>query len=125
MSDAFKVHGSFANTRAFLRRMESLQAYIAVEKMAVKGVQALQAYTPMETGLTAVSWDYEIIDGEDFQIIWKNTNIVGDVNVAVILQYGHGTGTGGYVVGRDYINPALEPIFNEIRDTVWKAVTSA
>ena len=125
MSDTFKVHGSFANIRAFLRRMESLQAYITVEKMAVKGVQALQAHTPMETGLTAVSWDYEIIDGEDFQIIWKNTNIVGDVNVAVILQCGHGTGTGGYVVGRDYINPALEPIFNEIRDTVWKAVTSA
>ena len=87
---------------------------------------ALQAHTPVDSGITANSWSYEIKDdGTNLQIIWTNDNVNDGVNIAIILQYGHGTGTGGYVVGRDYINPAMQPTFDKISDRVWKAVTSA
>lgn len=110
---------------AFLKSMQNLQAP-SVEALAQRGVDALRAATPVESGLTAQSWGYEIEqkNGAIF-ISWTNSNIVNGVNVAVILQYGHGTGTGGYVSGQDYINPAIKPIFDEIANELWKKVTSA
>ena len=89
------------------------------------GVAALMANTPQDTGKTADSWRYEIhYEGGDVVIAWCNDNVNDDVNIAVILQYGHGTGTGGYVEGRDYINPAMLPTFDWIAEEAWKEVTS-
>ncbi len=117
--------GSTAKTMAFLKNMQNLQTP-SVEALAQRGVDALRAATPVESGLTAQSWGYEIEEknGAIF-ISWTNSNIVNGVNIAVILQYGHGTGTGGYVSGQDYINPAIKPIFDEIANELWKKVTSA
>ena len=124
---SFTVSGSTNKTMNFLRKMQSTQnLYSGLESIAQRGVAALQAATPVESGLTAASWGYEIeIEGDSVKIHWINSNNNGGVNVAVILQYGHGTGTGGYVSGRDYINPAIKPIFDEIANDVWKKVTSA
>lgn len=100
--------------------------YMAVlHKYGQEGVQALSEATPLETGETSTSWNYEISeDSRGISIIWNNTHVNDGVNIAVILQYGHGTGTGGYVEGIDYINPALRPIFEDIADAIWKEVTS-
>ena len=106
--------------------MQKPDLYSGLTGLAQRGVAALQASTPKESGLTAASWDYEIeTKGDITKITWINTHTVDGVNIAIILQYGHGTGTGGYVSGRDYINPAIKPIFDEISDEVWKKVTLA
>ena len=90
------------------------------------GVSALSSATPIDTGKTAASWGYEIESDDDgTRIIWTNSNVNKNVNIAIILQYGHGTGTGGYVQGRDYINPAMQPVFDQIADAVWREVTKA
>lgn len=124
MSGWFTVSGSFKNTFSFLRRAMSREAFASLHAFGNEGVAALAAHTPADTGITASSWTYEIEDdGSDIRIIWKNTNVNQGVNIAVILQYGHGTGTGGYVAGRDYINPAMKPTFDKISDRVWRAVT--
>lgn len=124
MSGWFTVSGSFNRTFAFLRRAKSREAFASLSAFGQEGVAALAAHTPADTGITASSWTYEIEDdGSDIRIIWKNTNVNQGVNIAVILQYGHGTGTGGYVAGRDYINPAMKPTFDKISDRVWRAVT--
>lgn len=87
------------------------------------GVQALEQATPKRTGFTASSWYYEIVENDaGVSIQWKNRNVQNGVNVAVLLQYGHGTGTGGYVEGIDYINPAMRPIFETIADKAWEAI---
>lgn len=120
--------GSTKNTQAFLDSMRHIDSDIrnAMEKAGQRGVDALAAATPVESGLTATSWSYEIeSDGVTTTIFWVNTNTYSGVNVAIILQYGHGTGTGGWVQGRDYINPAIQSIFDDIADDVWKKVTSA
>ena len=97
-----------------------------LDRYGQMGVDALASATPLDSGETASSWGYEIQrSGKSFSISWTNTNTNGSVNVAIILQYGHGTGTGGYVPGRDYINPAIRPVFDKIADGVWKVVTSA
>lgn len=90
------------------------------------GVDALANATPKESGRTASSWRYEIkVSGGRYSIEWYNTHIVNGANIAILLQYGHGTGTGGYVAGYDYINPAIRPIFDKISDEVWKRVRNA
>lgn len=90
------------------------------------GVRALAAATPAGSGKTAESWGYEIVEGAgSLSIYWKNTNVNDGVNIAVILQYGHGTRNGGYVEGIDYINPAIQPIFKEMADEAWKEVISS
>ena len=90
------------------------------------GADALANATPIDTGLTASSWSYEIVEDDGgATIYWKNSNVVKGVSIAVILQYGHGTGTGGYVEGIDYINPALRSIFEGIADDAWKEVTGS
>ena len=87
---------------------------------------ALSAATPVDSGLTATSWIYKIIqNGSTISIVWENSNVQKGVNIAIILQYGHGTRNGGYVSGRDYINPALKPIFDKMADAAWKEVTSS
>ena len=89
-------------------------------------MSALAAATPLESGKTASSWTYEIQNGASgSRITFSNTHINNGVNIAIILQYGHGTGTGGWVEGRDYINPAIRPVFDNIADAVWKEVTRA
>jgi hypothetical protein len=91
-----------------------------------QGVAALSAATPLETGLASHSWTYEVAKtGGGYTITWLNTDVESGFPVAIMLQYGYGTGTGGYVQGRDYINPAMRPIFDSIAEKVWKAVTSA
>lgn len=119
--------GSTDRTRRFLDKMSRPQSlFEALDGYGRRGVEALRAHTPTDTGLTANSWGYEIeIGKESSKIYWTNSNSVNGVNIAIILQYGHATGTGGYVAGRDYINPALKPIFDEIANAVWKKVTSA
>lgn len=122
---SFTTGGSTRKTKTFLDRLGSQDFYSGIESLAQRGVAALRAATPVDSGLTAASWSYEIkVTNSSATITWLNTNVNNGVNVAILLQYGHGTGTGGYVSGRDYINPAIQPIFDSISDEVWKKVTS-
>jgi hypothetical protein len=117
--------GSFDNTEAFLKRVTSGDIFVTLDRYGQIGVQALANATPKRTGLTSSSWSYEIMrDSTSYSIVWSNSNVVDGRPVAILLQYGHGTGTGGYVQGRDYINPALQPIFDQIEEEVRKAVFS-
>ena len=121
-----KVTGNFKHTEKFLKAMSDAEFYDVLEKYAQRGVQALSQATPVDTGRTAESWDYKIEKTKtSAYIYWTNTNVNKGVNIAIILQYGHGTRNGGYVQGRDYINPALRPIFDNMADAVWEEVTSA
>jgi len=97
-----------------------------LDYQAQRGVEALRQATPLESGLTADQWSYEIDrSGGSTTIWWINTHVVDGFNVAIGLQYGHGTGTGGWVEGYDYINEALKPLFDEIADSVWREVQNA
>ena len=117
--------GNFNNTERFLNGAKKLDIKRILESYAKEGVRALSSATPVDSGLTASSWDYKIdISKGSYSISWTNSNVVDGVPIAIILQYGHGTGTGGYVQGRDYINPALRPIFDKIADSVWREVSS-
>ena len=121
-----KQRGSFKNTMKFLNKVSKLKVRGILEKYGQRGVNALSAATPKESGKTAGAWAYEINEtGGGYSINWTNSNINDGVNIAVILQYGHGTGTGGYVEGRDYINPALRPVFDDIAESIWREVTEA
>lgn len=116
--------GSFQNTEKFLKRMSKGEIFRSLQKYGQEGVSALSSVTPTESGRTASSWDYEVrIRHGSASIVWKNTNTVKGTNIAIILQYGHGTGTGGYVQGRDYINPAIKPVMDRIANDVWKELT--
>lgn len=120
----FKQYGNFKKTERFLTRVERAEYTKVLEKYGRAGVDALASATPIDSGLTASSWGYEIrISGASFSIVWTNSNVVSGVPIAIILQYGHGTRNGGYVQGRDYINPALKPIFDKIADEAWREVT--
>lgn len=115
--------GDFSNTSKYLNSMSKGDAFSVLEEYGQQGVNALAAATPTETGETANSWTYQVVrKGGHYSIIWSNTNVVDGVPIAIILQYGHGTGTGGYVQGRDYINPAIQPLFDKIADQVWEKV---
>lgn len=119
--------GSFKNTDAFLRRMRHSDIMKALARYGQEGINALAHGTPTDTGLTAGSWTYEVYEERKkvYSIVWKNDHIEAGVPIVILLQYGHGTGTGGYVHGRDFINPAIRPIFDRIANDVWKVVTSA
>ena len=118
-----KVRGTTRRTESFLRRTHRISRR-SLDYYGQKGVEALQSATPVKTGLTAASWSYEIVENKDnIAIVWKNSNFVKGYPVAMLLQYGHGTKNGGYVQGIDYINPALEPIFNQMAKTAWAEVT--
>ena len=117
--------GSFENTEKFLKRMTDKSIFDSLSRFGEEGVQALASATPIKTGETSRSWTYEIEKtSTSWAIIWSNTNVVDGVPIAVLIQVGHGTGTGGYVAGRDYINPALRPVFDRIDDSMWKEVTA-
>ena len=118
---SFEQKGDFSNTEKFLKRMQKRDMYKNLNIYGQRGCDALRKATPKDTGLTADSWRYEIkISKNDVRIIWSNLNIQNGIPIAVILQYGHATGTGGYVQGIDYINPAIKPIFDDISEKVWK-----
>ena len=123
----FKVknHGDFSKTEAFLKRVRHPFYFNKLHEYGRKGVEALRAATPRDTGKTAESWSYEIrTSGNRIKIIWKNSNLAErGMPVAVLIQYGHATKNGGYVEGIDYSNPALQPIFQEMADSIWKEVT--
>lgn len=118
-----KEKGDLSKTTKFLRRMLGWDYKKDLEKYGRQGVEALRAATPIDTGMTAVSWEFDVIQNEKgWTINWYNTNVNKHVNVALILQYGHATRNGGWVEGLDYINPALHPIFKELADAAWKEV---
>lgn len=121
----FTSSGSFQKTEAFLKKLSRGEIYKALETYGKQGVAALAAATPVDSGLASNQWSYEVkVDRTFATISWLNSNVEGGVPVVILLQHGHGTGTGGYVQGRDFINPAIRPIFDKISNEVWKAVTS-
>lgn len=119
-----RAKGNTDNVERLLKKSLGSHYEAVLEKYARQGVRALSSATPVDTGVTADSWSYEIVnEGDQVSVHWTNSNINDGVNIALILQYGHGTGTGGYVQGVDYINPALKPIFDEMADAAWKEVS--
>lgn len=120
---SFKTTGNLKKTEGFLSRIVQQHYRNKLNHYGVLGVQALQAATPKDTGLTAESWSYEIAqEGDRLGLYWKNSSQNDGVLIAILLQYGHGTGTGGWVEGLDYINPALRPIFQKMANEIWKEV---
>lgn len=126
MRISLESRGEFQRTEKFLSRMSKSDIFSTLGSAGTRGVRALASATPAESGATAAAWSYEVKKtGRSYSIIWSNSNVQQGVPIAIILQYGHATGTGGYVAGRNYINPAIKPVFDEIANDVWKAVTSA
>lgn len=122
---SIKQKGDFKKTEKFLKKSLGRDYRNVLEKYGQFGVEALSAATPVDSGKTASSWYYEIVQKDSsMSVVWKNSNIHKGVNIAIILQYGHGTRNGGYVDGRDYINPALKPVFEALADAAWKEVSS-
>jgi hypothetical protein len=123
---SFSSSGNFNRTDSFLKAMLGNSLKSVLEQYGRQGVQALASATPRESGETAAAWGYEVTTSRrGATITWTNSHVVSGAPIAIMLQYGHGTGTGGYVQGRDYINPAIQPIFDQIASDVWKVVTSA
>lgn len=122
---SFKQKGDFKKLDKYLKDVSKAAKLKSVfDKYGRAGVQALSSATPTETGLAASSWYYEIEQtSTSVKITFLNSDIEDGFPVAIMLQYGHGTGTGGWVQGRDYINPAIQPIFDELAEDVWKEVT--
>ena len=120
----FRQKGDFSKTYRYLEKAKKAVRLEDLDKYGREGVAALASATPVESGLTANSWYYEIEKGkETVTISFCNSNIQNGVPIAVILQYGHGTRNGGFVQGRDYINPAIQPVFDRIANDAWKEVT--
>lgn len=120
----FRQKGDFSKTSNFLKRAKELKIRNVLERYGQMGVSALASATPTDTGLTASSWYYKIeMTSTSASLIFCNSNINKGVPIAIILQYGHGTGTGGWVQGRDYINPAIQPIFDKLKSDAWREVT--
>lgn len=116
--------GNFANLSRYLEKAKSTTRITNLNKYGKAGVAALASATPVESGLTANSWEYSIErDNGVVRLAFNNTNIQNGVPIAIILQYGHGTRNGGWVEGRDYINPAIQPIFDKITEDAWREVT--
>lgn len=121
-----KQKGNFNKIESFFNKMLKRNYLKALKHYGEEGVAALSAATPVDSGLTSSSWTYEIeMTNNEARIVWKNTNVVKGENIAVLLQYGHGTRTGGFVAGRDYINPALRPVFDKIAEAAWKEVVAS
>lgn len=120
----FSHKGDFSKTTNFLERVKRVVRISDLDKYAKKGVEALMSATPIESGLTQDSWSYKINSEKgSISIDFYNSNVNEGVPIAIILQYGHATGNGGWVEGRDYINPAIQPIFDEIVNDLWREVT--
>ena len=120
----FRQKGDFSKLSRYLEKVKEAANVGVLDKYGQAGVAALSSATPVESGLTAQSWYYEIEHTKSSAVIrFLNSNVNKGVPIAIILQYGHGTGTGGWVEGRDYINPAIQPIFDNIAEDAWKEVT--
>ena len=120
----FRQTGDWSKTTNFLKRAKQRYYLKCLDKYSQRGVASLSSATPVDTGKTAGSWSYEIkVTDEKASITFKNSNIVNGVPIAIILQYGHGTRNGGWVQGRDYINPALKPVFDKLVQEAWGEVT--
>lgn len=121
---SFRQKGDFSKLTKFLEKAKRADKFGDLDRYGQEGVAALKSATPVDSGLTASSWFYEIKPGDgSISITFHNSNIQNGVPIAVILQYGHGTRNGGWVQGRDYINPAIQPIFDKIANDAWKEVT--
>lgn len=121
---SFVHKGDFKKTSLFLKKAKEAEFLNRLDSVAKQGVSALASATPIDSGETASSWNYEIIRTKNGAIIyWTNNNINKGVPIAILIQYGHATDNGAYVQGIDFINPAMRPIFNEIAETAWKEVT--
>lgn len=120
----FRQKGDFSKLTRYLERVKEVIRRGDLDKYGRAGVAALASATPIDTGLTASSWYYKIEHSNGSAVIsFHNSNIQNGVPIAIILQYGHGTGAGGWVEGRDYINPAIRPIFDAIANDAWREVT--
>lgn len=121
---SFRQKGDFSKLNRYLEKIKESVKIGELDHYGREGVAALESATPKDSGLTASSWYYEIKrENGSVSISFHNRNIQNGVPIAIILQYGHGTGTGGWVQGRDYINPAIQPIFDKIANNAWKEVT--
>lgn len=125
MKITFKSKGDFTKGQKFFQKLLRYDHVKHVQRLADMGLRALREATPKDSGITAESWDY-VVDTSRHRttITWTNSSTNDGFPIAIMLQYGHGTGTGGFVQGQDYINPAIQPIFDKISDEVWKEVTS-
>ena len=120
----FTSKGDFSKATRYFKRVSEASKIKILEKYGAKGVAALSSATPVESGLTASSWSYNVEREPGRSVInFTNSNQNKGVHIAIILQYGHGTGTGGWVEGRDYINPAIQPVFGDILEQAWTEVT--
>jgi hypothetical protein len=121
---SFRQKGDFSKSTGFLKRAKNGVSLGNLAKYGQEGVNALASATPTDTGLTASSWSYKIVQkNNSVSIEYHNSNIQNGVPIAIILHYGHGTGTGGWVEGRDYINPAIQPVFDKLANEAWREVT--
>ena len=123
MSITISQKGSLSKTFKFLKKVYSFDFQWKLRKYGERGVEALRAATPRDTGTTAESWSYEIHTGLDsVEVVWTNSNNNHGVYIAVLIEYGHATRNGGWVHGVDFINPAIQPIFDEMADDIWKSL---
>lgn len=121
---SFRQKGDFSKLSRYLKNVKEASRLKILDKYGREGVAALASATPVDSGETASSWYYEIERGNgSVKINYCNSHINKGVPIAIILQYGHGTGTGGYVEGRDYINPAIKPVFEKMAEEAWREVT--
>lgn len=117
--------GDHSKTERYLNKLHDGDFFSNLDQYGQLGVIALSRSTPVDTGLAQSSWDYKTIKSREKPgIIWINTDVENGTSVVILIQYGHGTGTGGYVAGRDFINPAMRPIFDMIADNIWREVTN-
>ena len=124
MKIGFRQRGDFSKTTKYFKKAKQASRLKILEKYGQEGVDALAAATPVDSGITAASWYYKVTTTPTFATItYCNSNVNKGVNIAIILQYGHGTGTGGWVQGRDYINPAIQPVFDSLAERAWGEVT--
>lgn len=120
----FRQKGDFSKTVSYFQKLKNANIIRILEKYGQEGVAALSSATPVDSGLTASSWYSKVeVGNTSAKLIFCNSHVNKGVNIAIILQYGHGTGTGGWVEGRDYINPAIQPIFDKIASHAWEEVT--
>lgn len=121
----FTHQGDLKRTQKFLEGVKRINYRPILLKYANEGLVALQRMTPKDTGITAESWSFEIVTNRSgLSIYWKNSHLVAGVPLVILLQYGHGTRGGTFVQGRDFINPAMKPLFDTIAENIWKEVTS-
>ena len=124
MPIVFRHEGDWYKTDRFLKKAKNITRKIDLDRYGQQGVELLRQMTPVDSGKTAHSWDYHIENSKGTTaIVFTNSNVVDKVPIAIVLQYGHATTNGGYVQGIDYINPAMQPLFNEILQNAWREVT--